>query len=135
MKHSFIIDSQRKHRSQWKRLLETVTLLMGRLSVVIATVLFLIGLSLIFAGPSNIAHAKDAKYTNQDKIHITSNKEVNQNEQGLQRDGDRHGEHKHGEHRHGEHEHGEHEHGEHRHGEHEHGEHKHGEHKHGEHEK
>ena len=76
MQHSFTIDTQRKQRSQRKRLLETVTLLVGRLSVVIMTVLLLIGLSLVFLGLGNVAHAANAKNLTQERTAITSSKDV-----------------------------------------------------------
>lgn len=61
MRHSSTISSQRELHSQWKQLLETVNLLVGRLSVAIVTLLLLIGLSLAFVGSGNIAHAAATK--------------------------------------------------------------------------
>jgi hypothetical protein len=61
MKHSSTIDSQKEQHPQWKQLLETVNLLVGRLSVAIVALVLLIGLSLIFVGSGNIAHAAATK--------------------------------------------------------------------------
>ena len=72
MRHSSTIDSQRELHSPWKQLLGTVNLLVGRLSVVIVTLLLLIGLSLAFVGSGNIAHAAATKNLTQRTAFTTS---------------------------------------------------------------
>ena len=125
MKHSFTIDSRREQRSQWKWLLETVNLLVGRLFVGIVTLLLLIGLSLAFVGSGNIAHAAATKTLTQQTAFTPSSMHQGGHERGRHERGREHGRHERGEHgRHERGEHGRHERGEH--GRHEHGRHEHG---------
>jgi len=95
MKHSFTIDSQKEQRSQWKRLLETVPVLVGKVPVVIVTLLLLIGLSLVFVGSGNVAHAAPAKSLTQERTAITT----------MSKDDGGHHHHHHRHHRHHHHHH------------------------------
>ena len=72
MKHSSTIDRQKEQHPQWKQLLETVNLLVGRLSVAFVTLLLLIGLSFAFVGSGHIAHATATKNLTQRTAFTTS---------------------------------------------------------------